>query len=203
MYELTFDEGWVNHAREIADAMIQWFWDDEKGAFFDTANDAEQLITRPRDSTDNATPSGTSLAVELLLHLSELEHDEEYRRRAVYTIETLAEPMTRFPTAFGHLLGCADMEINGAIEVALLGDSASAAFRALERAVAGQYVPSLVLAGGEARKSSRVKLLEDRPLVDGKPTAYVCRGYTCDRPVTEPDALSDQLETAAKARAAV
>ena len=125
--------------------------------------------------TDNATPSGTSLAVELLLQLAELLQDAEYRRRAVFTLETLAEPMARYPTAFGHLLGCADMEINGAIEVALVGDTKSTAFKALEQAVAGQYVPSLVLAGGKPGKSSRIKLLEDRPLVDGKPTAYVCR----------------------------
>jgi uncharacterized protein len=203
VYELTFDETWVDRAREIADAMIEWFWDDQLGAFFDTAKDAEQLITRPRDFTDNATPSGTSLAVELLLHLSELQQDAEYRRRAVFTLETLAEPLTRFPTAFGHLLGCADMEINGAVEVALAGDTSSTGFKALERAVARQYVPSLVLAGGKPGSSPRVNLLKDRTLVDDKPTAYVCRGYSCDRPVTEPDALLDQLENAAKARAAV
>jgi len=202
-YELTFDEKWVDHAREIADAMIEWFWDDQTEAFFDTARDAEQLITRPRDVTDNATPSGTSLAVELLLHLSELQQDADYRRRAVFTLEALAEPVTRFPTAFGHLLGSADMEINGAIEVALVGDAKSAAFKALERAVAERYVPSLVLAGGAERKRSHVKLLEDRTLVDGKPTAYVCRSYSCDRPVTEPNALSDQLENAARISATV
>jgi uncharacterized protein YyaL (SSP411 family) len=203
VYELTFEERWVERAREIADAMIEWFWDDQTGAFFDTAKDAEQLITRPRDVTDNATPSGTSLAVELLLHLSELEQDAEYRRRAVSMLDSLAEPMTRYPTAFGHLLGCADLEINGAIEVALVGDVESAAFKTLERAVGEQYVPSLVLAGGVTGKSARIKLLEDRPLVDGKPTAYVCRSYSCDRPVTEPEALSDQLENAAKVGATV
>ena len=202
VYEMTFDETWVDRARQIADAMIEWFWDDQLGAFFDTAKDAEQLITRPRDFTDNATPSGTSLAVELLLHLSELQQDAEFRRRAVFTLETLAEPMTRFPTAFGHLLGCADMEINGAVEVALAGDTSSAGFKALEQTVARQYVPSLVLAGGKPGSSSRVKLLEDRPLVANQPTAYVCRGYTCDSPVNKPDALLDQLENAAKARAA-
>ena len=198
VYELTFDQRWVERAEEIARATIEWFWDDTAGAFFDTARDAEQLITRPRDVTDNATPSGTSLAVELLLHLSELEHDTEYRRRAAFTLESLAEPMTRYPTAFGHLLGCADMELNGAIEVALVGDIRSAPFKALERAVAEQYVPSLVLAGGPPTANSLVKLLNDRPLVDGKPTAYVCRAYTCDKPVTEPEALSAQLENAAK-----
>ena len=199
VYELTFDERWLVHAREIADAMLEWFWDDEVGAFFDTARDAEMLITRPRDSTDNATPSGTSLAVELLLYLAELQHDSEYRRRAVFALETLAEPMTRFPTAFGHLLGCADMEIYGAIEVALVGDPESADFRALERVVAGQYVPSLVLAGGSPGAESDVRLLDDRPMIDDMATAYVCRSYTCDKPVTDPDALSDQLENAARA----
>jgi uncharacterized protein YyaL (SSP411 family) len=199
VYELTFDEQWVTKAREIADAMIEWFWDDKVGAFFDTARDAEQLITRPRDVTDNATPSGTSLAIELLLHLAELQQDSEYRRRANFAIETLAEPMTRFPTAFGHLLGCADMEIHGAIEVALIGEKTHPGFKALERAVAERYVPSLVLAGGAPGFPSGIKLLEDRPLADKMPTAYVCRGYTCDRPVTDPGALSGQLESAAKA----
>ena len=198
VYELTFDQGWVERAEEIARATIEWFWDDTAGAFFDTARDAEQLITRPRDVTDNATPSGTSLAVELLLHLSELEHDTEYRRRAAFTLESLAEPIARFPTAFGHLLGCADMEMNGAIEVALIGDTRTAPLKALERAIAEQYVPSLVLAGGPPTADSLVKLLNDRPLVDGKPTAYVCRGYSCDTPVTEPQLLSAQLEKAAK-----
>jgi uncharacterized protein YyaL (SSP411 family) len=198
VYELTFDERWVTKAREIADAMIQWFWDDKVGAFFDTARDAEQLITRPRDVTDNATPSGTSLAIELLLNLAELQQDSDYRRRAGLALESLAEPMTRFPTAFGHLLGCADMELYGAIEVALVGEKTHPGFMALERAVAERYVPSLVLAGGSPGLPSRIKLLENRPMTDNKQTAYVCRGYTCDRPVTDPGALSDQLESAAK-----
>jgi uncharacterized protein YyaL (SSP411 family) len=197
VYELTFDERWVVRAREIADAMITWFWDESVGAFFDTASDAEQLITRPRDVTDNATPSGTSLATELLLYLADLGHDADYRRRATFTLEALVEPMARYPTAFGHLLGCADMEINGAVEVALVGNINDARFKALERAVAGHYVPSLVLAGGAEMTDSSVKLLSDRPLIDGEPTAYVCRGYACDRPVTDADELSAQLVSAA------
>ncbi|MGH7603308.1 MAG: thioredoxin domain-containing protein [Gemmatimonadaceae bacterium] len=196
VYELTFDDRWISRAKEIADATIEWFWDDEASAFFDTAKDAERLITRPRDITDNATPSGTSLATELLLYMSELTQNADYRRRAVSTLESLAEPLTRYPTAFGHLLGCADMEVNGAIEVALVGDAPSTRFKALERAVGERYVPSLVLAGGPATNTSMVRLLNERPLVGGQPTAYVCRSYSCERPVTEPDALAAQLESA-------
>src|SRR5216117_4551548 len=122
--------------------MIEWFWDDEVGAFFDTARDAEQLITRPRDVIDNATPSGTSMAIELLLQLGELQHDSEYRRRAAFALETLAEPMLRFPTACGHLLGCADMELYGAIEVALSEEIATANSRRLKRRWPGRTLPS-------------------------------------------------------------
>jgi uncharacterized protein YyaL (SSP411 family) len=198
VYELTFDEKWVKRAREIADAMIEWFWDDSVGAFFDTARDAEKLITRPRDVTDNATPSGTSLALELLLHLAELLHDTEYRRRAVFVLESLTEPMLRFPSAFGHLLGSADMEINGAVQVALVGSLNDPGLRALERAVAGKYVPALVLAIGAPRADQVVKLLDDKPAIDGTPSAYVCRGYVCDKPVTDAASLAEQLENAGK-----
>ncbi len=198
VYELTFDQRWVKAAEEIAHALIEWFWDDTVGAFFDTAKDAEQLIARPRDVTDNATPSGTSLAIELLFQLSELQQNTEFRRRAAFMLESLADTMTRYPTAFGHLLGCADMELNGAIEVALVGDINGAPFKALERVVAEQYVPALVLVGGAPTASSPVKLLNDRSLIDGKPAAYVCRAYTCDKPVTAPEVFSGQLENAAK-----
>ncbi len=198
VYELTRDERWVKEARTIADAMIEWFWDEQKGFFFDTAKDAEQLITRPRDATDTATPSGTSMAVELLLHLAELQHDSDFRRRAAFTIETLTEPAAKYPSAFGHFLGSMDMELNGAIQVALVGDANDAAFRALERAVAEQYVPSLVLAAGTGEKVGSVKLLEGRVRREGKATAYVCRGYTCDSPVTEPRDLAGQLDHAAR-----
>jgi hypothetical protein len=91
------------------------------------------------------------------------------------------------------------MEVNGAIEVALVGDAVRPDFRALERVVAERYVPALVLAGGSA--GTTIHLLDDRPLIEGKATAYVCRGYTCDKPVTDAGALSEQLENAARSAA--
>ena len=132
------------------DAMTEWFWDDATGAFYDTASDHEPLITRPREIADNAMPSGTSLAVELLLRLAEVLDDADARRRATYVVETLAPSIARYPAAFGHLLGSADMLINGAVEVAIVGQPESPDFVALERAAAEHYVPSLVLAGGRA-----------------------------------------------------
>jgi uncharacterized protein len=188
LYELTFDFKWLERARTLCNSSLEWFWDDDASAFFDTATDAEELITRPRDFTDNATPSGTSLAVELLLKLGDLFGDEELTRRGRFVLETLAEPMARYPLAFGNALTAADMAVNGAIEVALIGDAASA----IAKVVNETYVPSLVLAGGAA-ESDTIPLLKDRPKLEGHTTAYVCRGYICDRPVNSSRELYDQL----------
>jgi uncharacterized protein YyaL (SSP411 family) len=202
IYELTFDDAWLDRARQLGDAVVRWFWDDDTGAFYDTASDHEQLITRPRDISDNATPSGTSLAAELLIRLAELFNDADARRRATYVVESLAPAIGRYPLAFGNMLGCADLLINGAIEVAVVGDPASDDFRALERVVAERYVPSLVLAGGVPRSDDSIPLLSTRDARDGRATAYVCRNYTCEEPATTRALLDAQLQriTAAPAR---
>ena len=178
--------------------MTRWFWDDADGAFFDTASDHETLITRPRDVYDNATPSGTSLAVDLLLRLAELFDDREARDRATNVADSLAPAVARYPLAFGHMLGCADMLVNGAVELAIVGDPASDAFRDLARTAADRYVPSLVLAGGASNGSGGIALLRDRDPIDGRATAYVCRNYACELPATDASTLGRQLDGAAR-----
>ena len=200
LYELTFEREWLDRARGLAASVVRWFWDDATAAFYDTPHDHERLITRPRDVTDNATPSGTSLATELLLRLSELLQDAEMRRRATYVLETLAEPMAQHPSAFGHLLGAADMAVRGAVEVAIAGDPLDRRFDALVQAVGARYVPELVLAAGRADSTAGIALLEGRTALDGAPTAYVCRDYTCDLPATDPLTLGAQLERASRPR---
>jgi uncharacterized protein YyaL (SSP411 family) len=198
MYELTLDSTWARRAGEIARSMSTWFWDETAGAFFDTARDAEALITRPREVTDNAVPSGTSLAVELLLRLAALEGDEGSLARAGWVLETLAEPLARFGSAFGHLLGAADIGLHGAVEVAVAGDPASKGARAMLEEIARHYVPGLVLAASAPGDSDETALLHDRPMIGGLATAYVCRGRVCDLPVTDPAALAAQLAQAVK-----
>jgi uncharacterized protein len=193
LYELTFDRKWLDRAAGLAASMVDHFWDDDVNAFFDTPGDHETLVTRPREITDNATPGGTSLAVDLLLRVSELLQDADHRRRAGYVLETLGKLVVRHPTAFGNLLCAADTAIHGAVEVGLVGDPSSEEFRALERVVARRYIPSLALAGGAEGENEDLPLLAGRTARGGRPTAYVCRNYTCDEPVTEPEALEAQL----------
>ena len=196
LYELNFDRKWIERAKTLADSIVEWFWDEQLGAFFDTPRDAETLITRPRDATDNATPSGTSLAVDLLLSLSELLHEADMRRRATFVLETLASPMIRYPSAFGHVLGAADMAVNGAVEVAIAGVPKTKGFEALRHEVATHYVPSLVLAGGAP--GNGIALMDGRLPVNGTATAYVCRSYSCEAPATSPSMLASQLDNAGR-----
>jgi hypothetical protein len=199
LWQLTFDERWLNLARRIGEATVTWFWDDAVGAFFDTASDGERLVTRPRDPTDNAVPSGTSLATELLLVLAELTGDSALRRRADRVLATFAEPMARHAPAFGHLLGAADMAVDGAVELALVGDPSAADFRALAAAAGRRYVPSLVVDGGPpgAAPGGGRPLRDGRVTMEGRATAYVCRRYACDRPTTDAATLDEQLTAAA------
>ncbi|HEY2163099.1 MAG TPA: hypothetical protein VGH04_03875, partial [Gemmatimonadaceae bacterium] len=199
IYELTFDDRWLARARDLGASMTKWFWDDAEGTFFDTSSDHETLITRPRDMYDNATPSGTSLAVELQLRLAELFDDRDARARAEKVANSLAPAVARYPLAFGHMLACADMLVNGAVELAIVGDPSSEAFHDLERAAADRYVPSLVVAGGTMNGAADVALLRDRQSLGGRATAFVCRNYACELPATDAATLAGQLDGAVQA----
>ena len=194
VYELTFDDLWLERARSLGDSMTTWFWDDNQGVFYDTSSDHETLITRPRDAYDNATPSGTSLACELLLRVAELFDDRDARDRAARVANSMAPAVARYPLAFGHMLACVDMLVNGAVELAIAGDPSSDSFQALARTAAERYVPSLVVAGGTPREGTEVVLLRDRQETGGPATAYVCRNYACDLPATDAATLGRQLD---------
>ncbi|GAC1479181.1 MAG: thioredoxin domain-containing protein [Gemmatimonadaceae bacterium] len=195
LYELTLDPRWVAPTRAIVGAIDAFFWSDDTEAFFDTASDQEPLVTRPRDVTDNAVPSGTSLAIELYLRVADLTGDRALRGRADALLAALAEPMARYAIAFGHALGSADLAVHGAVELALVG-GADDGLDALRAEVARRYLPSLVLAGGAPGDGAGLALLEGRPRRNGRATAYVCRNYACHEPVTDPLALGVQLDRA-------
>ncbi len=190
LYELTFEARWLTLAQSMANACNAQFWDDTVGAYFDTAADAEALVTRPRDVTDNALPAGNSLAVELLQRLAAVSGDVELARRAGFVLSSLSGAMAQHPLAFGHLLGAAEFEAHGAMSVAIAGHADSREFVQLARTVAQRYVPSLVLAGGTAGPPA---LLDGKSEVQGRARAYLCRGFRCDSPTGEPTELAAQL----------
>ncbi len=194
IHELTLDPAWLHHARRVANAMTRHFFDEASGTWYDTANDAEALITRPRDVHDNATPAGASLALEVVLRFGELDGNPSARDESLARMAPLAEPMGQWPDAFGHLLGVAQLAIDGAVAVALVGEPDSMAMHALAAAVADRYVPTLVLASS-AGESAPVALLEGRAATGGTATGHVCRSFRCAMPVTDAATLLQQLAT--------
>ena len=197
VYEATWDIRWIREARTLADAMIERFWEDDEGAFYDTANDAEALVIRPRDVFDNATPSGSSAAVMALLRLAELTGEQRYRQVAERALASMAEYMARVPMGFGHLLCALDCALATPVEVAIAGEPAADDTRALLRTVNRAWLPNAVLAfassGDAGDSASLIPLLEGRTAQGGRATAYVCERLACRQPVTAPAALAEQL----------
>ena len=192
LYELTFDPVWLMRAKALRGTLVTAFWDESARTFYDTAADAEHLITRPSDPTDNAIPSGMSLATELLLRIAEHTGDKKSTDRAHAAIAANVEGIARYPNAFGHMLCAANLSVHGATELAIVGDPVSEDTRALLRVAAHQFVPSLVMACG-AGDDRASKLLQDRTMIGGRATAYLCRNYTCEQPATDPAALRRQF----------
>ena len=186
LYEATFEPRWFGAARETADAMIARFADGERGGFFETSDDHEQLVARRKDLEDNPIPAGNSAAAYGLLRLAALTGEHEYESRAVGVFRLLGKIAFQHPHAFAHLLQALDFHFAPVKEVALVGDGREP----LERVVRERFRPHLVLAGGEP---DGVPLLEGREPVDGRAAAYVCERFACQRPVTDPAELDALL----------
>ena len=200
LHEVTLDEGWLLEAVSLGEAMIDLFWDDASGQLYDTGRDHEDLIVRPRDVSDNAAPSGSSMATDVLLRLAILTGKDEYRRRAATALRSVRELVARFPTGAGHWLCALDFYLSTVKEIVVVGDPADRATAALLAEVHRSYLPNRLLVGSGAEAMGRsdesesaIPLLEGKNRIGGLPTAYVCRNYVCNLPVTEPAALAAQL----------
>lgn len=194
LYEATFDSRWVDWAKELADHVMAHFRDDENGGFFDTSDDHEELIHRPKDLQDNAVPCGNSMAATVLLKLGLLTGHGEYRQVAEKSIATMTKFMSEYPNGFGQWLDAAIFMLSEPVEVALVGNRAE--LGPLLAVLSEGYRPFQVVAATERGGQETLPLLRDRPQVDGKGTAYVCRRFVCQAPVTEPGALERQLKRA-------
>ena len=196
LYEATFERRWLDAAMELADDMISLFWDESAGAFYDTGRDHEELVVRPRDVFDNAQPCGGSVASDMLLRLSVITGNEEYATKAIAPLRTLAELMGRAPGGTGRWLAALDFYLSTPKEVAIIGSPSDSSTSDLLRTVNVRYLANRVIVGAESESAatqSGLPLLEGRGMMDGKPTAYVCENYTCQLPVTDPEALASQL----------
>ncbi len=186
LYETTFDPRWYREAVTLADTIIERFSDSERGGFFTTPADHEQLVARRKDLEDSPIPSGSSAAAFGLLRLALLSGEGKYERHALGVLRLLCPLAVRQPGAFGHLLRAVDFYLAPVREVAIVGPSPEPFLRV----VRSEFRPHIVLAGGE---HDGVPLLEGREPVDGRAAAYVCEHFICKAPVTEPEELAALL----------
>ena len=194
LYEATFNQRWLAASVDLADRMIQLFWDDGVGGFYDTSIEHDQLVVRPRDVLDNAQPCGGSVATEVLLKLAVITGNEEYRVKAATPLRTLKDLMGRAPAGTGQWLAALDFYVSTPKEVVIIGPREDSKTAALLQTVNGNFHPNKVLVGAENEGEHGLPLLASRGMINGEPTAYVCENYTCQLPVTTPEELSVQLE---------
>ncbi|MFT4263390.1 MAG: thioredoxin domain-containing protein [Nocardioides sp.] len=181
----TADPRWLGAATELIDTALRLFGADD-GGFFDTASDAEALLTRPRDAADNASPSGTSSITGALVTAHALTGDRSYRERAEAVLATVAALATKAPRFAGHSLAAATLLEAGPEEIAVVGTPGPDRDRMVRAAMAR---PGGIVAVADG-PAPDIPLLVDRPAVEGLPTAYVCEGFVCRAPVTDPAALA-------------
>ncbi|WP_201298063.1 thioredoxin domain-containing protein [Nocardia sp. CY41] len=195
LHQATGELGWLEDAQRLLDIAIEHFADpDQPGGWFDTADDAETLVARPRDPIDGATPAGASALAEALLTAaaaSEPTRAVRYRELADRTLERGAIVLARAPRSAGQWLTVAEAALRGPLQVAIATtEPAAHSTELLAAARAAAPGGSVVLAAAP----NAVPLLADRPLVRDAAAAYVCRGSVCDLPVSTPDQLRAALQ---------
>ena len=196
LYESSFESKWFEAARQTADLMIELFEDGDRGGFFTTSSDHEELIARRKDVNDHPIPSGSSAAAYGLLRLAALTGEHDYERSAVGVFRLFHPALGRHPQGVAHMLRGLDFHLSPVKEVALIAapDGALAdEVGDLARVVRKGFRPHVVLAAG-IEGAERPELLQQRTAIDGAPAAYVCERFACRAPVTEPDELATALD---------
>jgi uncharacterized protein len=182
LHQATAEPRWLDAAGSLLDTVLERFGDG-RGGFHDTADDAEELIRRPWDPADGPTPSGAAAAAGALLTHAALSDRTEHRAAADAALAALAPVLAAYPRAAGWAAAVAEAALAGPLQVAVAGAGP------LVRIARMGTSPGLVVVAGEPDRAG-VPLLAQRPLVGGQAAAYVCRGFVCDRPSTDPAALA-------------
>ncbi|HWM40395.1 MAG TPA: thioredoxin domain-containing protein [Streptomyces sp.] len=194
LYSVTGETSWLERAGVLLETVLGHFTAAD-GTLYDTADDAEALIRRPQDPTDSATPSGWTAAAQALLSYAAYTGSTRHRDAAETALGIVRALAHRAPRFIGWGLAAAEAALDGPREVAVVGPHSDPGTGALHRTALLATAPGAVVAKGEPGSSAGldVPLLRDRPLLDGRPTAYVCRNFTCDAPTADPEVLERSL----------
>lgn len=193
LYQTDPNPHWFTNALQLAEEMMTQFRDPQ-GGFFDTRDDHEDLIVRPKELQDNATPSGNSLAATALLQLASYTGNSEWHDFAAAMLRSIQGVSERYPTAFAQWLYATNYALAETSEIAIVGAGEDEAAQALVNEVWRKWRPFSIFARADfPPPEGSPALLLDRPLKDGLATAYVCQHFVCKAPVNTPKKLAAQL----------
>ncbi len=193
-YAATGDAADLQLATSLMDHAVAEFWDAESGTFYDTGSEHDLAVARPRSLIDGATPAANSVAADVLLRLGLLTGDPDADRRARSILRAAGPALASRPSQFGRMLCAADRSLAEPIDAVVAGDQLDHRAVAIRHAVAQPYAPDLVIAPLDPASSlAEMALFSGKTARGGVPTAYVCRGYACDEPTSDPQRAAAQV----------
>jgi uncharacterized protein YyaL (SSP411 family) len=188
LYEATFDTRHLEEALRLQDDMLEHFWDKESGGFFFKADDSEKLLIRHKESQDGAVPSGNSVAFLNLIRLSRLTGKTQYEEKAATLAKAVSYNEEGTPSHNTMFLTALDFFIGPAYEIAIVGSPNSEETKNMLHAIRKKFVPNKVMLLKKAEQKNFENVAgftKDMKMIDNKTTAYICRNFVCDKPMTE------------------
>ncbi len=197
-YETTFDPARLRQAVEVTRSMLSLFWDENDGGFLFTGRENETLIAKSRDAQDGALPSGNSVAALTLLQLGRLTGETAFEEKADLLMRSFSGHVEAYPSAHTQLLQALDFMIGPAREVVITGPREDENTKAMLNVIQRNFLPrqvTLLVSGDEERLrlSELAPFIKEMVPVEGKATAYICRQYACQAPVTDPAEMEKSL----------
>jgi uncharacterized protein YyaL (SSP411 family) len=191
LFQVTGEEKYLRESKRLVDKIITDFWDEEAGGFYFTSDDHEKLLVRSKEYNDSATPSGNSVAIDILLKLAKVFGAEKYHRFATTVLRLISPQLGRYAGAFGRVLSSLEFYHDRTREIVIVGERGNEP----ERFIFESYLPNkvVVLTDGKEDNSGLIPFLEGKTQVNNRPTVYVCENYTCQKPVTTVEDLKKQI----------
>jgi uncharacterized protein YyaL (SSP411 family) len=194
---VDFSPRWYDEAVKLTEYMLENFVDARDGSFFFTSNNHESMITRTKSFFDGSTPSATSVATHNLLRLARLSGNNDYEKHATVVMRLYSQYFQRVPDQFSNMLCAMDMSINDPLEIVLVADKSKSDWQEFFNIIHQAYLPNAVILlkdiNSHGTKLDQSPLIEARGLAGGKPTVYICKGYTCDKPINDARELKKKI----------
>jgi uncharacterized protein YyaL (SSP411 family) len=198
-YETSFDVRYLQTALELNNDLLTHFWDDSAGAFYFSADDAEELLVRQKNIYDGAIPSGNSVAALNLVRLGRITAEADFEKKAARIGRAFSKAVNQAPSAYTQLMLPVDFMVGPAYEVIVAGSPEADDTKAMIRALRTNFIPNIIvlLRPSEERSPDITRLAEyteHQSPIDGKATAYVCLNYNCKLPTTDSGKMLEMLD---------